>query len=56
MEGTPSPVEDLLAHDLMNSSSDITGFKSANQELAGILRNLRRAEQRLSGKGLVALI
>lgn len=49
-ENTSSPVEDLLSHDLMNPFGDITGYKTANQELAGILRNLRRTEQKLSGE------
>ncbi|KAL5008786.1 hypothetical protein ScPMuIL_014367 [Solemya velum] len=38
---SPSPIDDLLN---TSSSSDMPAWKSANQELAGILKNLRKIE------------
>ena len=45
--GPQSPLEDVL--DLSPSGSDMPGWKTANQELAAILTNLRRLEHHLLG-------
>ncbi|XP_012938156.1 centrosomal protein of 170 kDa protein B [Aplysia californica] len=39
---TPSPIDDFLSD---SGKSEITAFKSANQELAGVLKNLRKIKR-----------
>ncbi|KAK7469618.1 hypothetical protein BaRGS_00036347 [Batillaria attramentaria] len=41
---TPSPIDDFLGHP---AKSEIPAWKSANQELAGVLKNLRKMEHHL---------
>ncbi|KAL8576171.1 hypothetical protein ACOMHN_027826 [Nucella lapillus] len=41
---TPSPIDDFLGHP---AKSDIPAWKSANQELTGVLKNLRKMEHHL---------
>lgn len=43
---TPSPTDDFLGH---SSKGEIPAWKSANQELAGVLKNLRKIEHHLQG-------
>lgn len=42
---SPSPIDDILNQS--SSNSDIPGWKTANQELAAILSNLRKTEHRI---------
>ena len=42
-----SPLDD---QDSQSSVSEIPAYKSANQELAGVLKNLRRLEKHIKGK------
>ncbi|XP_078315043.1 uncharacterized protein LOC111127877 isoform X4 [Crassostrea virginica] len=42
---SPSPIDDILNQS--SSNSDIPGWKTANQELAAILTNLRKTEHRI---------
>ncbi|XP_056020530.1 serine-rich adhesin for platelets-like isoform X4 [Ostrea edulis] len=42
---SPSPIDDILNQSASNS--DIPGWKTANQELAAILTNLRKTEHRI---------
>ncbi|XP_067680781.1 centrosomal protein of 170 kDa-like isoform X7 [Haliotis asinina] len=41
VSATPSPIDDFLSH---SGKNEIPAWKSANQELAGILKNLRKIE------------
>jgi len=45
--GLDSPLDEL---EHMSVLSEIPAYKSANQELAGVLKNLRRMEQHIKGK------
>ena len=45
---SPSPIDDILNQS--SSNSDIPGWKTANQELAAILTNLRKTEHRIHSK------
>ena len=47
--GTHSPLDDL---DNQSAVSEIPAYKSANQELAGVLKNLRKLEQHIKGMSL----
>ena len=44
--GTHSPLDDL---ENQTAVSEIPAYKSANQELAGVLKNLRKLEQHIKG-------
>ena len=44
--GTHSPLDDI---DNQSAVSEIPAYKSANQELAGVLKNLRKLEQHIKG-------
>lgn len=44
MANSPSPIDDIIDQSM---NSDMPAWKSANQELAGILSNLRKIEQHL---------
>ena len=46
---SPSPIDDILNH---STSSDMPGWKQANQELAGILKNLRKLDHHFQGTDL----
>ena len=46
VSGSPSPIDDLLNEPL---DSEIPAWKTANQELAGVLRNLRKTEHHVQG-------
>ena len=45
--GTHSPLDDI---DNQSAVSEIPAYKSANQELAGVLKNLRKLEQHIKSK------
>jgi hypothetical protein len=45
---SPSPIDDILNQSASNS--DIPGWKTANQELAAILTNLRKTEHKIHSK------
>ena len=47
---TPSPIDDFLGHP---AKSEIPAWKSANQELAGVLKNLRKMEHHLHGESML---
>jgi hypothetical protein len=44
MLNSPSPIDDIIDQSM---NSDMPAWKSANQELAGILSNLRKIEHHL---------
>lgn len=44
--GLESPLDEL---EHLSVVSEIPAYKSANQELAGVLKNLRKMEQHLKG-------
>ena len=45
--GTNSPLDEV---EKQSMSGEIPAYKSANQELAGVLKNLRKIEQHIKGK------
>lgn len=47
--GLESPLDEL---EHLSAVSEIPAYKSANQELAGVLKNLRKLEQHIKGEQL----
>lgn len=48
--GLESPLDEL---EQISAISEIPAYKSANQELAGVLKNLRKLEQHIKGKTIM---
>lgn len=51
--GLESPLDEF---EHLSAISEIPAYKSANQELAGVLKNLRRLEQHIKGITFKAII
>lgn len=46
---SPSPIDDIIG-ETFSANSDIPAWKSANQELANILQNMRKIEHQMRRK------